>query len=110
MLYYIDYNPEKDKRYVLAYDAEKYGTPRKVSHNTIFLYNNTLIVNGVYNTEAEALKAWGEYTEKPVTMPDGMEEIPARFFGREKIYNVFIPWSCVQGERWPGENNDHFKP
>lgn len=52
---------------------------------------------------AEALKAWGEWSVKPVIMPDGEEVIPAYFFGHENIYNVFIPWACVQGEKWPGE-------
>lgn len=103
MLYYINYNPAEGKRYVLAYDEEKYRKAQIINDHTVFLYHRSIIVNAVYNTEAEALKAWGEWSVKPVIMPDGEEVIPAYFFGHENIYNVFIPWACVQGEKWPGE-------
>lgn len=103
MLYYINYNPAEDKRYVSAYDEEKHGKAQVVNGHTVFLYYRSIIVDAVYNTEAEALKAWGEYSTKPVIMPDGEEIIPAYFFGHGNIYNVFIPWACVRGEKWPGE-------
>lgn len=103
MLYYINYNPAENKRYVLAYDEEKYGKAQVVNDHTVFLYHRSIIVNAVYNTEAEALKAWDEWSVKPVIMPDGEETIPAHFFGHGNIYNIFIPWACVQGEKWPGE-------
>lgn len=103
MLYYLNYNPAEDKRYVLAYDEEKHGKAQVVGDHTVFLYHRSIIVDAVYNTEAEALKAWGEWSTKPVVMPDGEEVIPADFFGHENIYNVFIPWSCVRGEKWPGD-------
>lgn len=103
MLYYINYNPAEDKRYVLAYDEEKHGKAQVVNDHTVFLFHRSIIVNAVYNTEDEALKAWGEWSVKPVIMPDGEETIPAYFFGHGNIYNVFIPWICVRGEKWPGE-------
>lgn len=34
---------------------------------------------------------------------DGSETTPARYFGVDRIEDVFIPWSDVKGERWPGE-------
>lgn len=103
MLYYNDYNPAEEKRYVIAYDEEKHGKAQVINDHTVFLYHRSIIVNAVYNTEAEALKAWGEYSEKPVIMSNGEEIIPAYLFGHENIYDVFIPWACVQGEKWPGE-------
>ena len=103
MLYYLNYNPAEDKRYVLAYDEAKHGKAQVVNGHTVFLYHRSIIVDAVYNTEAEALKAWGEWSTKPVVMPDEEEIIPAYFFGHGNIYNVFISWACVQGEKWTGE-------
>lgn len=103
MLYYINYNPAEGKRYVLPYDEEKHGKAQVINDHTVFLFHRSIIVNTVFNTEVEALKAWGEYSTKPVTMPDGEEVIPAYFFGHGNIYNIFIPWTYVQGEKWPGE-------
>ena len=103
MLYYINYNPAEDKRYVLTYDEEKYGKAQVVNDHTVFLFHRSIIVSAVYNTEVEAMKALGEWSIKPVTMPDGEEIIPAYFFGHGNIDNIFIPWACVQGEKWPGE-------
>ena len=103
MLYYINYNPAEDNRYVLTYDEEKYGKAQVINDHTVFLFHRSIIVSAVYNTEVEAMKALGEWSIKPVTMPDGEEIIPAYFFGHGNIYNVFIPWACVQGEKWPGE-------
>ncbi len=103
MLYYTNYNPVEDKRYVLAYDEEKHGKAQIINNHTVFLYHHSIIVNAIYNTEVEALKSWGEYSKKPVIMPDKTEEIPAYFFGHGNIYNIFIPWTDIQGEKWPGE-------
>ena len=91
MLYYINYNPAENKRYVLPYDEEKFGKAQVVNDHTVFLYHRSIIVNAIYNTGAEALKAWGKWSIKPVIMPDGKEIIPAYFFGHGNIYNVFIP-------------------
>lgn len=61
------------------------------------------LTNCVYSTEADALASWGKYSNKPVVMPDGSTTTPAHYFGLERIEDVFIPWSDVKGERWPGE-------
>lgn len=103
MLYYINYNPAEDKRYVLTYDEEKYGKAQVINDHTVFLFHRSIIVSAIYNTEVEAMKALGEWSVKPVIMPNGEEIIPAYFFGHGNIYNVFIPWACVQCEKWPGE-------
>lgn len=103
MLYFNSYNSAEHKRYVLAYDEKEYGKAKIVNDHTVLLYHNSIIVSAVYKTEAEALKAWGEWNIKPVIMPDGKKVIPAYFFGHKIIYDVFIPWACVRGEKWPGE-------
>ena len=103
MFYYADYIPETDTRSVLSYDAQKHGAPRVVSPDTVFLYHNSLITSRVYNSEEDALLSWGKYSNKPVIMPDGNEITPARYFGVDRIEDVFIPWNDVKGERWPGE-------
>ena len=103
MFFYADYIPETDTRRVLSYDEKKHGVPRVVSPDTVFLYHNSLITSRVYNSEADALMSWGKYSNKPVVMPDGSETTPARYFGVDRIEDIFIPWSDVKGERWPGE-------
>lgn len=104
MFFYTDYNPATDTRSVLSYDEKKHGVPRVVSPDTVFLYHGSLITSRVYDSEAEALAmAWGKYSNKPVIMPDGNEITPARYFGVNRIEDVFIPWSDVKDERWPGE-------
>ena len=46
----------------------------------------------------------GEWSRKEVEMPDGRTVIPVEYFHPEyALESVFIPWSAVQGERWPGE-------
>ena len=59
----------------------------------------------IYETEEEALRMCGEWSRKPVKMPDGRTVIPVEYFHPDylDIESVFIPWSAVQGERWPGE-------
>ena len=104
MFFYTDYNPATDTRSVLSYDEKKHGAPRGVSPDTVFLYHNSLITSRVYNSADEALLSWGKYySNKTVVMPDGSETTPARYFGVERIEDIFIPWSDVKGERWPGE-------
>lgn len=105
MFFYADYIPETDTRRVLSYDAQKHGMPRVVSPDCTFLYHGSLCTCRIYNNEADALAtAWGKYSNKPVIMPDGNETTPARYFGNERIEDVFVPWNDVKGERWPGEH------
>ena len=103
MFYYADYNPATDTRSVLSYDEKKHGASRVVSHDTVFLFHGSLITSRVYNRAEDALLSWGKYSNKPVIMPDGNETTPARYFGVDNVESVFIPWSDVKGERWPGE-------
>lgn len=103
MFFYTDYNPATDTRSVLSYDEKKHGMPRVVSPDLTFLYHGSLITSRVYNSAEDALLSWGKYSNKPVIMPDGIETTPARYFGVERIEDIFIPWSDVKGERWPGE-------
>ena len=104
MFFYADYNPATDTRSVLSYDEKKHGVPRVVSPDLTFLYHGSLCTRRVYNSEADALAtAFGKYSNKPVVMPDGSETTPARYFGVERVEDIFIPWSDVKGERWPGE-------
>ena len=102
MLYYGEYS--NGRRYVHAYDEKKHGTPRIVG-NIVFLYHNTICgsADGMFSTEEAALASWGKYSNRPVIMPDGREVTPARYFGNDTIADVFIPWSMVRGELWPGE-------
>ena len=101
MLFYGKY--ENGKRYICAYDEEKHGMPRVVSPDMTFLYRGSLITSSVYNSLEDAILSLGKYSNKPVVMPDGSKTTPARYFGVDRIEDVFIPWSDVKGERWPGE-------
>ena len=102
MLFYGKY--ENGQRYICAYDEEKHGSPRVVSDNLTFIYNNAVLVNRVYKTEREAMAdSWGKYSNMPVIMPDGTKTTPARYFGTEDTSGVFISYYDVKGELWPGE-------
>lgn len=103
MFYYCSYS--NGRRYVRAYDDEKHGAPR-FAGKIMFLFHNSVCgsADNLYKTEREALKGWNEWSEKPVVMPDGREVVPAVYFGHYNAADsVFIPWTCVQGEKWPGE-------
>lgn len=102
MIYYGEYL--NGRRYVRAYDEEKHGSPR-IAGKSAFLYHGSVIVSkeNIFNTEEAALASWGKYSNKPVIMPDGGEVTPARYFGNNAASDVFIPWSMVRGELWPGE-------
>lgn len=102
MLYYGEYS--NGRRYVRAYDAEKYGAPRNMGKYSL-LYHGSVSVNAenIFTTEAAALASWGKYSRIPVIMTDGGEVIPAQYFGNDTPESVFIPWSMVCGELWLGE-------
>ena len=102
MLYYGEY--ANGRRYVRAYDEEKHGAPR-VAGKSAFLYHNAVSVSAenIFTTAEAALASWGKYSSIPVVMPDGGEVIPAQYFGNDTPESVFIPWSMVRGELWPGE-------
>lgn len=83
MLYYLNYNPAEDKRYVLAYDEEKHGKAQVVDDHTVFLYHRSI-------------KAWGEYSVKPVIMPDGTEK-------QQMTSNHFRGLDCIAQNRYAQE-------
>lgn len=102
MLFYGKY--ENGQRYICAYDEDKHGAPRVVSDNLTFLYHNSVMINRVYKTEREAMAdSWGKYSNKSVIMPDGTETTPARYFGNDTQKDVFVLWSDIKRELWPGE-------
>lgn len=101
MLFYGKY--ENGQRYVCAYDEEKHGAPRVVSDSMTFVHHNSIIVNRVYNTEAEAVASYGMWSTCNIILSNGSMTTPARYFGTETINDVFIPWHDVKGELWPGE-------
>ena len=102
MLFYGKY--ENGQRYICAYDEEKHGAPRVVSNDLTFIYRNSVSVNCVYKTEREAMAgSWGKYSNKSVIMPDETETTPARYFGNDTPKDVFVPWSDIKRELWPGE-------
>lgn len=100
MIYY--YNSfENGKRRVIKYDENISG---KVRHcgKRILLYHNAVSVAEIFNSLDEAIKAWGEYKTYEIMLPDGTMTTPAKHFNKN-INDVFIPYSMVRGELWPGE-------
>ena len=101
MLYYLNYDPAVDKRYVLAYDEKKNGI--RYCGKYVLLYQSAISVNAVYKTRIEALRAWGAYSSKQVYMPDGTVVSPCEVFHHDYFAkNIFIPWDDVIGEVWSG--------
>lgn len=89
------------KNYIRAYDENKNGL-RQVG-NMFFLYHNSIIAHGVYDTEAEAVASYERYNTRRIIMPDGTETTPARYFGNDTLKDVFVLWSDIKRELWPGE-------
>ena len=89
------------KNYVRAYDEEKNGL-RKVG-KLVFLYNNSIVCRAVYDTETEAVASYGRYNTRRIIMSDGTETTPARYFGNDTSKDVFVSWSDIKRELWPGE-------
>ena len=102
MIYY--YNSfENGKRRVIKYDEDISGPVQVYNSYTVFLYHRSVITSAIYNSEVEALASWGKYSRKPVIMPDGSEVVPVRYFNESLFDDIFIPYSMVRGELWPGE-------
>lgn len=94
--YYVvhAYDPANGLRWTPSYAAPK----------SAFIYHSSIHVNGLYETEEEALRMCGEWSRRKVKMPDGSTIIPVEYFHPEyALESVFIPWSAVRGELWPGE-------
>ena len=92
---------------VRAYDPANglRWTPSYAAPKSAFIYHNSVHVNGLYETEEEALRMCGEWSRKEVKMPDGRTVIPVEYFHPDylDVESVFISWSAVRGELWPGE-------
>ena len=94
------------KNYIRAYDENKNGL-RQVG-DMFFLYHNSIIAHGVYDTEAEAVENMfydRKYATQKIIMPDGTTTTPAEYFGTDVDNDIFVPWIDVKGERWPGETS-----
>ena len=93
-------------RKVKAYDTANgvrwipsYSAPKQA-----MIYHNSLQVNGLYDTEEEALRAWGEWSEREVQMPDGSVMIPIqKFHSKSALDMILKPWLPGTREIWPGE-------
>ena len=99
MKYIIEFT--NGKNYVRAYDEKKNGL-RKVG-KLVFLYNNSIVCRAVYDTEAEAVASYGQHNTRCIILPDGTETTPVRYFGNDTPEDVFVPWSDIKRELWPGE-------
>lgn len=100
MIYY--YNSfENGKRRIIKYDENISGNIRHCGKR-IFLYHNAVSVVEIFNSLDEAIKAWGAYKTYEIILPDGTITTLARYFNKN-INDVFIPYSMVRGEVWPGK-------
>lgn len=96
MKFYAKY--ENGQRYICAYDEEKHGAPRVVSDNMTFIYPNSIIVNRVYNTEAEAVASYGMWSTCNIILSNGCMTTPVRYFDMPDIKKMFDPWGNVPRE------------
>ena len=80
------------RRTIMEYDTEK-GFDQK-STTCIFIFHRSLIVSAAYDTLDAALKSWGEWSEKPVRLPDGTDVAPVeRFHPKEAVWMTILkPW------------------
>lgn len=101
MKYIIEFT--NGKNYVRVYDEKKDGL-RKVG-KLVFLYNNSIVCRAVYDTEAEAVASYGRHNTRCIILPDGTETTSARYFGNDTPEDVFVPWSDIKRELWPGETD-----
>ena len=100
MIYY--YNSFEDgKRRVIKYDENISGNIKRCGKR-IFLYHNAISIAEIFDSLDKAIKAWGEYKTYEIILPDGTITTPAKYFNKN-INDVFIPYSMVHGELWPGE-------
>lgn len=88
------YDPANGIRWLPTYTAPKHAA----------IYHNSLLVNCLCETEKEALRQCGEWSKKPVLMPDGRTVVPLEVFHPEyAVQSVFQPWYPGVRELWPGE-------
>ena len=112
MMYYPSYEPPmrgsfldgvwKVNAYDLANGVRWLPTYAEPKHAAI--YHNSLLVSCLCDTEEEALRQCGEWSEKSVLMPDGRTVVPVEVFHHDyAMWSVLKPWHPGVTELWPGE-------
>lgn len=70
---------------------------------SVVIYHNSLIVSALYDTVEAAIKHLGGSCRETI-LPDGRVVIPESVnYPELAIRNIFVPFSAVRGEVWPGE-------
>ena len=81
------------ERTVMEYDTINGFDDR--GHGLVFIFNRNVIVSSAYDTLASALReGWGEWSERPVRMPDGSVVKPIEYFHMEEALcrALLQPW------------------
>ena len=91
-------NAGKLKTYVIREVRDAGG--RKTS---VVIYHNSLIISALYDTVEAAIKHLGG-SRRETILPDGRVVIPESVnYPELAIRNIFVPFSAVRAEVWPGE-------
>lgn len=70
---------------------------------SVVIYHNSLIVSALYDTVEAAIKHLGG-SRRETILPDGRVVIPESVnYPELAIRNIFVPFSAVRAEVWPGE-------
>lgn len=70
---------------------------------SIVIYHNSLIISALYDTVEAAIKHLGG-SRRETILPDGRVVIPESVnYPELAIRNIFVPFSAVRAEVWPGE-------
>lgn len=69
----------------------------------IFIYHRSITVSNAFDTLDDAMRQWGEWSTKPVRLPDGKLISPAAYFGAGTLDEILKPWNPNCIEVWPGE-------
>lgn len=71
---------------------------------SIVIYHNSLIISALYDTVEAAIKHLGG-SRRETILPDGRVVIPESVnYPELAIRNIFVPFSAVRAEVWPGEH------
>ena len=70
---------------------------------SVVIYHNSLIISALYDTVEAAIKHLGG-SRRETILPDGRVVIPESVnYPELVISNIFVPFSAVRAEVWPGE-------
>lgn len=70
---------------------------------SVVIYHNSLIISALYDTVEAAIKHLGG-SHRETILPDGRVVIPESVnYPELAIRNIFVPFSAVRAEVWPGE-------